>query len=312
MPVLMRALILERNNRVRRHLVRYFMCAGYKVMAVEDPALLLANLDGVGLVAADAFDADLVVQVLGERPAMRAILWTAEPMQRSLRYTLELPQISNICGRRNFESTPRPWEMVMVARRLLPTRANPPVFADFLNWGYLGFQEIVGDTRQRDKLVSKVEGFVTRLGASNRVGLLLGELAHEMLMNAMFDAPVDHAGQPKYAGDRKADLTLAENERPTFRIASDGERLVLQVIDPFGRLQRDHVFSALHRGLSRGELDASYGGAGLGLVMCHNATVAMFFDVVANQKTEVTGVFDLSLSLREFRTQAKSLHYFAG
>ncbi len=193
----MRALILERNNRVRRQLVRYFMCAGYKVMAVEDPALLLANLDGVGLIAADAFDADLLAQVLSERPAMRGILWTAEPTQRSLRYAIDSPQISNICGRRNFESSPRPWEMLMVARRLLPTRIRPPSFSDFLHWGYLGFQAIVEDTRHRDSLVAKVEGFVTRLGASNRVGLLLGELTHELLMNAMFDAPVDDAGNPK-------------------------------------------------------------------------------------------------------------------
>jgi len=36
----------------------------------------------------------------------------------------------------------------------------------------------------------------------------------------------------------------------------------------------------------------------------------MFFDVVAGKHTEVTGVFELDLNLREFRTQAKSLHFF--
>ena len=111
--------------------------------------------------------------------------------------------------------------------------------------------------------------------------------------------------------DCRLKLTLLEHERPTFRLASDGVRLVIQVIDPFGRLQRDHVFGGLERGLRRGELDSSHGGAGLGLTMCHNATVAMFFDVKAGEQTEVTAVFDFNMNLREFRTRAKSLHFFS-
>ena len=57
-------------------------------------------------------------------------------------------------------------------------------------------------------------------------------------------------------------------------------------------------------------MDTSHGGAGLGMVVCHNSTVSMFFDVVRGRKTEVTGVFDLDLNLREFRSHAKSLHFF--
>ncbi len=36
MDALVRALILERNKKASRRLVRYFMCAGYQVMAVDD------------------------------------------------------------------------------------------------------------------------------------------------------------------------------------------------------------------------------------------------------------------------------------
>ena len=36
------------------------------------------------------------------------------------------------------------------------------------------------------------------------------------------------------------------------------------------------------------------------------------FDVQPGQKTEVTGVIDLDLNLRELKTQAKSLHFFDG
>jgi hypothetical protein len=70
------------------------------------------------------------------------------------------------------------------------------------------------------------------------------------------------------------------------------------------------VFAGLARGLKGGQMDQSHGGAGLGMTVCHNSTVAMLYDVTRGQKTEVTGIFDLDLNLREFRTQAKSLHYF--
>jgi hypothetical protein len=140
---------------------------------------------------------------------------------------------------------------------------------------------------------------------------MFSELGHELIMNAMYDAPVDADGRPKYAADRKAQIALTEPERPAVRIATDGTRLALQVRDPFGRLERHHVFDGLARGLSGGEqIDRSHGGAGLGMMVCHNASTAMFFDVVANQRTEVTALFELDMNLREFRTQAKSLHFW--
>jgi len=85
---------------------------------------------------------------------------------------------------------------------------------------------------------------------------------------------------------------------------------VLQIRDPFGRLERRHVFEGLSRGLAGGEMDRSHGGAGLGMTVCHNASTAMFFDVAANRYTEVTAVFELDVNLRELRTQAKSLHFW--
>jgi hypothetical protein len=44
--------------------------------------------------------------------------------------------------------------------------------------------------------------------------------------------------------------------------------------------------------------------------MCHNASTALWFDVVPGRHTEVTAVFELDVNLRELRTQAKSLHFW--
>lgn len=197
----------------------------------------------------------------------------------------------------------------MVARRL--TGSPPAPISAYLDWGFSSLDVEVRTTADRDLAVHKIQEFVGALQLPKRVAEMFGELAHELLMNAMYDAPVDAQGNPKYAGDRKADIRLGDHERPTVRVATDGTRLVLQVRDPFGRLERKHVFDGLARGLAGGEMDQSHGGAGLGMMVCHNSSSAMFFDVVRGRSTEVTALFELDMNLRELRTQAKSLHFWS-
>jgi hypothetical protein len=199
---------------------------------------------------------------------------------------------------------------MMVLRRLLRPEDGPPPFTAYLDWGFRGFQERVANTSERDAAVARVEESVSELGVPKRVCEMLHELTHELLMNAMFDAPVDEDGNPKYAMNRKAAIELSDDEQPTLRFGTDGSRVAVQVSDPFGRLERRHVFDGLARGLEEGEMDRSHGGAGLGMAVCHNSSSAMFFDVLRGVKTVVTGIFELDLNLREFRTQAKSLHFF--
>jgi len=130
------------------------------------------------------------------------------------------------------------------------------------------------------------------------------------LMNAMYDAPVDERGVPRYAGDRKAVVHLPPDDAARLRCATDGTRVVVQVRDRFGGLLRKHVVDGLARGLAGGEMDQSHGGAGLGMSVCHHNALAIFFDVGRGRHTEVTAVLELDLNLREVRTLARSLHLF--
>ncbi len=159
--------------------------------------------------------------------------------------------------------------------------------------------------------MNKVQQFAMQVGARQKIAELFNEVTHELLMNAMYDAPVDANGNHKFAANGKADIRLTEAEQPTLKIASDGSRLAIQVTDPFGGLTRDKVFEGIARGLAGGQLDTSHGGAGLGLTVIHNGTAMLFFDVIKGKRTEVTGIFELSTSHRDFRLQPKSLHYFA-
>src|SRR5687767_1273420 len=191
----MKALVLERNKMVSRRLQRYFLAAGIDVVLVEDPKDVAANLGGVHLLAADTFDGDLISSTVRANAGMRGLLWTAEPLKRSLRVMVENPSISNVLGRKDFESTPKPWELMLVLRRLV-NRADVPALDAYLDWGYASYEEKVASTAGRDAAVAKVQAFINRLQVPKRIAEMFGELAHEMLMNAMYDAPAGADGKP--------------------------------------------------------------------------------------------------------------------
>ena len=322
----MQVVILERNKLVGRKVARLFMATGASATTVEEPGDVAALLGDADLLCGDTFDGEVVAEHVRARPGLRGVLWTAEPLRRSLRHMIEgkaldgrgtpsagsapgwgRGSIDHVLARRDFESPPRAWEVTMLARRL-QSAATPPL-AGYLDWGFHAADIELRSTADRDAAATAIQAFVAQLHVPNRVAEMFSELGHELIMNAMYDAPVDALGKPKYAADRKAAIVLAEHERPVLRIATDGTRLALQIRDPFGRLERRHVFDGLARGLA-GEMDTSHGGAGLGMMVCHNASSAMFFDVVAGKSTEVTALFELDMNLREFRTQAKSLHFW--
>ena len=292
-----------------RKVARLFLSVGASAITVEDPKLVAALLPDADVICADAFDGDFVAEQVRSNPKLRGVLWTAEPLRRSMKFLIETSKIDHVLGRRDFESPPRAWEILMVARRMVGSAPAP--LAGYLDWGYVALELDARTTADRDAAVAKIQEFVGALQLPKRVAEMFGELAHELLMNAMYDAPADAQGRPKYAADRKADIKLADHERPAVRVATDGSRLVLQVRDPFGRLERRHVFDGLARGLAGGEMDQSHGGAGLGMMVCHNSSSAMFFDVVRGRSTEVTALFELDMNLRELRTQAKSLHFWS-
>jgi hypothetical protein len=340
---LMQVVILERNKLVGRKVARWFVATGASAVTVDDPAALPAVIDGVNVLCADTFDGDVVAEQVRARPGLRGVLWTAEPLRRSLRYLVESGtkgregplgndprdatrggvngpgspaqrgregplSINNVLARRDFESPPRAWEIAMLARRLQGSAA--PTLGAYLTWGFTARDIEVRVTADREAASAAIQDFVAALQVPRRIAEMFAELGDELIMNAMYGAPVDRDGWPKYAADRKAEIALADDERPMLRIATDGTWLALQIRDPFGRLERRHVFDGLARGLAGGELDRANGGAGLGITVCHNASSAMFFDVVPGQRTEVTALFELDINLREFRTQAKSLHFW--
>ena len=304
-----RILLLERNKLHLRKVARILSCTGAEVVAMDDPSDLPAQLDGrPAVLCADSTDVEAVIGVLNNRPDIRAVVWSAEPNNGLLAKAAAHDRLSNLMGRPRFDAPPRDWELLWVVRRLL--YGERPGFSSLLSWGYTGFKDTVRTPKRRDRCVEGAVRFCQKLNCPERVSEMVGELAHEMLMNAMYDAPVDEKGKPKYAHDRKADIELDDQETALFKCGSDGMRIVVSVTDPFGRLPRGKVFEGMARGLEGGQMDTSHGGAGLGMLYIYKSTSISIFNVSPGRRTEVIGIYELDLNQRSFRNLPRSVHVF--
>lgn len=310
--------VLEKNRVVGQRIGRVMAAAsGLQAVAVaEDPAELRAALDGDPLLlGCDASELELALGWASERyPRLSILVWTSGSTEPVIRAAREHARVQSVIGWPSFASMPRPWEIALATRCALQPEAPAPRLAGLLGWGATVLKWRPRSSEDRDHAVGEVRELAERAGAPARIAEKLAELSHELLMNAMYDAPADAEGRPRYAHDRKSDIVLEEHEVPTLRLATDGEQLAVQAVDPFGRLTRRHVIEGVLRGLGArsggAALDTSGGGAGLGMVKIYTAGTALVCDVTPGSATHVTSFYDLNVNPREFRLLPASLHFF--
>ena len=231
--------------------------------------------------------------------------------------TLRTPQILGFLAWRSIGV--RPWELSYVVRRVVAPQQAPPSSADVLLWGASTVSWRPRSSADRDQTVRAVELVAMRFGIGRRLAGAAADAAHELLMNAMYDAPVDASGRPRYASDRRAEIQLQEHEVPTLRLTVDSSHLALDIEDPFGRLPRGKLFGGILRGRSgavaeraASVLDMTEGGAGLGLFNLFNTAAVLRVEVVPGQRTLVSWMIDRTVNTRGARSMARSLYYIEG
>lgn len=236
--------------------------AGHHVTTADEPDAL--NPEGLQLVVVDQEQAPATLQHLHAAGSKARVLVVGQAVPLStLKLAHAYPRVIGVCG--SSSGVPEPWEITYATRRVLAPNEPTPNSSQFMTWGVTNVTWNPKTTADLRRIVKQIEDIARNLGADRREAGLVATSAHELLMNAMYDAPVNDAGQPLYAFDRQADIQLSDAQRPTFRLAVGPAYLGLDVSDPFGRLARSRFFEALLRGVGGGAVDTSHGGAGLGL-----------------------------------------------
>ncbi len=186
----------------------------------------------------------------------------------------------------------------------------------YLAWGVEVPSHPVERSDQRTLLLEVMGQYFQGMGLRSSLISRAQIVGEELLMNAIYDAPVDGSGKSLYNHlSRREVVTLKDRERATFRYACDGMLGALSVADPFGGFQSETLFRYL-RSCYEGEPVhdrpgevAHKGGAGRGLHQIVENSDLVIFNVKPKICTEVVALFNLDTSKSE-HARGPSFHFF--
>lgn len=157
------------------------------------------------------------------------------------------------------------------------------------------FDQEVCDYREKALTVAMVADWAASQGLPSRHVLALEQAVDELLLNALYDAPRDEHGQPRYAGVLPSDRVLLRalpGESARVRFATDGVRLAVGVSDRMGRLRRKTVLEYLIRCATaqqrhQSPIENKTSGAGVGLFLTATAASELIFRLRSGRMTEI-------------------------
>jgi hypothetical protein len=150
------------------------------------------------------------------------------------------------------------------------------------------------DFEGRGRAIDTVLAFAEESKMRRQVRQAIGAVCEELLMNALYDAPVDTDGKSVFADVDPHDRTHTRSPRPvSIRYAATENQFAVAVRDRFGRLAKNTILSYIEKCIhSPNQIDRKTYGAGLGLYLVANAAASYIVNVAYGIATEVVCTFD--------------------
>ncbi len=184
-------------------------------------------------------------------------------------------------------------ELSAMATRVL----NGDIFGleKMMSWGTMVHSCLVGDYQEKSLCIAQISEFAELMGVRRKYRESIEQCVDEMLMNALYDAPVDEQGKPIFSEiPTKTRISLRVEQKVVVQFSCDGHRFAVSVRDTFGTLERSTVLRYLHKCLhAEQQIDRKVGGAGLGLYLMVNSATTVFFNVLPGVATEAVTTFNL-------------------
>ena len=174
-----------------------------------------------------------------------------------------------------------------------------------LPWGMRIYSALVSDYNEKSAAIAAIGDFAQAMGVRRKYREQIDQCIDEMLMNALYDAPVDDDGKPLFADVPVRERVLMRaDEKALVQYGCDGERFAVSVRDAFGTLRKDDdpaVPRQVPARIGTEQIDRKAGGAGLGLYLICNSASEVGFHIFAGSATEVICSFDLSAQRAQLR-----------
>jgi CRP-like cAMP-binding protein/anti-sigma regulatory factor (Ser/Thr protein kinase) len=182
----------------------------------------------------------------------------------------------------------------------------------YLHWGTEIKQFEITSSTQRMAVSQKALGYMSDLGIRSSILKKCEMVIEELLMNAIYDAPVDKHGNQLYnSRNRNLPVELEAQHCAKLRIATDGLFLAVSVEDPFGAFSKKTIVDYLENNYYN--LDDNFNvnqgkaGAGKGLYLITEFSDLVIYNISPGVRTEVIALFDLDQTKS---ASATSIHYF--
>lgn len=170
-------------------------------------------------------------------------------------------------------------------------------------------------SRQKQEAVEAVKKFLVSAKFPTRSCSVIANAVDELLMNAIFDAPVDSAGKQIHAAlPRTAELELSGGAEVEMHVGFDGSVVGITAVDRFGSLDKQRLMSHLSKVYVTEEykVRTTVAGAGIGLANVFQNGGSFLFSSDAHARTEATVFFQRTENYKSFKDQFKfiSTHFY--
>lgn len=239
----------------------------------------------------------------------RFTLITSEPISAYIPKLKKIDIIPNIVSR-------DPDDRYFTSKNIMTTvtkLANRDIFGleKYLAWGVDLQEYSITGSDVRAELNDQMQAYFTQLGVRSSRLDSVRTVTEELLMNAIYDAPIDSNGNSIFNHlDRTIQVKLKKSQQGTFSFGTDGMFIGISVADPFGALQGQTVIDYLEScyGGNAGSLNQLKGGAGRGLHMIVELSDLVVFNIEPGVKTEVISLFHIDGKSSDYNSA--NFHYF--
>ncbi len=159
----------------------------------------------------------------------------------------------------------------------------------------------------KSKAIEALQKSLTNRGIKGRIATLVAQGVDELILNAIFDAPISRPDDKRYrhGEPRESEFDLNDQETVVVEMAASDQFMGICVIDQFGSLMPQNVFKALRPYLTQEPIQSdpiSGLTSGFGISGILQSGLNLKIACKAGVRTETTIFFPIIDSFREFRT----------
>ncbi len=154
--------------------------------------------------------------------------------------------------------------------------------------------------------VEAVRNYLLSAKFSSRIATQIANAVDELLMNSIYDAPVDEMGKQIHVSvARNTPIDLTGQHAVEMNIAYDGGYVAITAVDHYGSLDKARMLSFISKIYTNDEykVKTSVAGAGIGLATVFRMGGSFFFVSESRTRTEVSVFFRKTASFKEFKDQ---------